>query len=104
MISVEEKNNIVEVSVVGQLEYEKAEELLSIIKNKVVNIEAERVNLDFSRINYVNSIGIGTVVTIFKLLREKGKKLVILRPQPNVMRVLKLTKINEVIEIEGEPK
>lgn len=102
MITVDKRENSVCVSIVGQFEYEISEEFLGIIKNRLVNANIKSVSLDLSRVNYINSIGIGTIVTAYKLLKDKGKDMILYNPQDNVMKVIKLTKINEIIPVKSE--
>lgn len=102
MITVDKRENSIWVSIVGQFEYEISEEFLRIIKERLLNTNTKGVSIDLSRVNYINSIGIGTIVTAFKLLKDKGKEMSIINPQDNVMKVIKLTKINEIIPVLNE--
>lgn len=102
MITVDKRENYISISIVGQFEYEVSEQFLEIVKNRIVIANTKAVVIDLSRVNYINSIGIGTIVTAFKLLKEKGKDMSLSNPQDNVMKVIKLTKINEIIPVLTE--
>lgn len=102
MITVDKRENGLSVSIVGQFEYEISEQFLEMVKAKLVNGNVKNIIIDLSRVNYINSIGIGTIVTAYKLLKDKGKEMVISNPQDNVLKVIKLTKINEIIPVLSE--
>ena len=57
------------------------------------------VVVDLSGVDYMSSIGLGTLVrSAAAQIRRKGK-LVVLSPQPHVERVLETTRINEVVAV-----
>jgi anti-sigma B factor antagonist len=62
-------------------------------------VEKSFVVIDLSQVDYMASIGIGTLVSTAKFIKLRGGKLVLLNPQPNVALVLAKTGINAVIPI-----
>ncbi|MGM0602080.1 MAG: STAS domain-containing protein [Bacillota bacterium] len=71
---------------------EKSKELIS--KNNVENLI-----IDLSSVPYLDSSGIGFVLSIFKFMRDKKGKLILLNPNDKVKRVLEVTKIDTIIKI-----
>jgi anti-sigma B factor antagonist len=54
------------------------------------------VILDFSKVTFLASFGMRMIFEAIKALDRQGKKLIILKPQPAVARVLELGGVNEV--------
>jgi anti-anti-sigma factor len=55
--------------------------------------------IDLSGLEFLASIGIGSLVKIAVAAQNRGGRLVLLDPQPNVSRVLAATKIDKVIPV-----
>ncbi len=62
-------------------------------------VEKSFVVVDLSQVDYMASIGIGTLVNTAKFLKLRNGKMVFLNPQPNVALVLTKTGIVAVIPI-----
>lgn len=58
------------------------------------------VRLDLSNTNYLDSSGVGWLLTCHKRMKQAGGKLTLLAPHPVVANVLKVLKLEKVFEIE----
>jgi anti-sigma B factor antagonist len=63
-----------------------------------------RLIVDLSRVSYVDSGGIGSLVEMFLHLVRRGGSLKILRPSAASRRVLQITQLDTVLEIFEEEK
>lgn len=54
---------------------------------------------DISGLRYINSSGIGVLITILTKLRNKGGELVLVKPSENVKKLLIITKLNAIFTI-----
>jgi anti-sigma B factor antagonist len=59
------------------------------------------INIDFdcSTLDFVDSSGLGALISMQKLANERGGKLRLLSPKPSVIQVLELTRLHRVFEI-----
>jgi len=59
------------------------------------------INIDFdcSTLDFVDSSGLGALISMQKLTNERGGKLRLLSPKPSVIQVLELTRLHRVFEI-----
>jgi anti-anti-sigma factor len=55
--------------------------------------------IDLSGVDFLASIGIGALVKIAVAAQNRGGRIVLLDPQPNVSRVLAVTRIDKVIPV-----
>jgi anti-sigma B factor antagonist len=58
------------------------------------------VRLDMSGTNFMDSSGVGWLLTCHKRMKQAGGKLTLLAPHPVVANVLKVLKLEKVFEIE----
>ncbi|MGI6539050.1 MAG: STAS domain-containing protein [Caldicoprobacterales bacterium] len=62
--------------------------------------------INLSRVDFMDSSGIGIFVTILKRIKENGGILILEYPQPGIQKFLEMTRLDQVIEIRKteEPK
>ena len=58
--------------------------------------------LNLAGVPYIDSFGLGQLMSIWTSIRSKGGELVLLRPTDHVQQLLELTKLNTVFHISGE--
>ena len=61
------------------------------------------VLVDFSKVDYIASVGIRLLLSNAKTLASRGTKLIILKPQKMVEDVLCMAGLDEVLAIEHDP-
>jgi len=94
---VELDNQITKVVLAGRMDIEGAAAVDT--KFSVVSGSRKKVIVDLSDVSFMASIGIRTLVMGAKAITNKGGKIVLLNPQPNVGKVLETTGITTVIPI-----
>ncbi len=55
--------------------------------------------VDMAGVEFLSSLGIGSLVKIAVAAQNRGGRLVLMNPQPNVSKVLEVTRINRVIAV-----
>lgn len=55
--------------------------------------------IDISDVRYINSSGIGVLITILTKFRNKGGEVVIVNPSEHVKKLLAITKLNAIFTI-----
>jgi anti-sigma B factor antagonist len=64
------------------------------IQNKI-----EKCVIDISNLRYINSSGIGVLITILTKFRNKGGEVYLLKPSESVQKLLVITKLNAIFQI-----
>jgi len=64
------------------------------IQKKVMNCI-----VDISGLRYINSSGIGVLITILTKFRNKGGEVYLMRPSESVQKLLVITKLNAIFQI-----
>jgi anti-sigma B factor antagonist len=86
------------VALTGELELATAPRL----RQEVVSLVGEghtRVVLDLSRVDFVDSVGLGIIVSALKRIRGRGGELVVAGAVPRVRALFELTRLDEIIEL-----
>ena len=55
--------------------------------------------VDISGLRYINSSGIGLLITILTKFRNKGGEVYLMKPSENVQKLLVITKLNAIFQI-----
>lgn len=55
--------------------------------------------IDISELRYINSSGIGVLITILTKFRNKGGDVYLMKPSDNVKKLLVITKLNAIFQV-----
>jgi anti-sigma B factor antagonist len=55
--------------------------------------------IDISELRYINSSGIGVLITILTKFRNKGGEVYLMKPSDSVKKLLIITKLNSIFQI-----
>ena len=97
-IVINEDRDRVTISVEGDIEMMT----IKTFKEKLFEIghDIEKdIYIDLSNVDYIDSSGVGVLISLFKLQKKKDKSLVISKASPKVMNVLKLSSLSDVFEM-----
>ena len=73
-------------------------ELMEIINDRI-NQKVLFAAIDISDIRYINSSGIGVLITILTKFRNKGGEVILVNPSEHVQKLLIITKLNAIFTI-----
>ena len=55
--------------------------------------------IDISELRYINSSGIGVLITILTKFRNKGGEVYLMNPSESVKKLLMITKLNSIFQV-----
>lgn len=97
-MNTERKDTTLYVSHIHELTAGAASEVKNQVRHHFVN-ELIHIDFDCSTLEFVDSSGLGALISLQKLTNERGGKLRLLSPKPNVVQLLELTRLHRVFEI-----
>jgi len=73
-------------------------ELMELVNDKL-NDNINRCAIDLSQVRYMNSSGIGVLITLLTKFRNKGGELILINPSEQIKKLLIITKLNSIFVI-----
>jgi anti-sigma B factor antagonist len=67
--------------------------------NNAIQDEIRTCIVDISKLRYINSSGIGVLITILTKFRNKGGEVYLMKPSETVQKLLVITKLNAIFQI-----
>ncbi len=93
------KNNSLILRISGDLIGEDSGSKLVGVVNEVVGHQVLTCIIDISDLRYINSSGIGVLITILTKFRNKGGEVYLMNPSESVKKLLVITKLNAIFHI-----
>jgi anti-sigma B factor antagonist len=69
------------------------------VANKAIAGGLLKCVVDISALRYINSSGIGVLITLLTKFRNKGGELYLMKPSDSVQKLLVITKLNAIFNI-----
>jgi anti-sigma B factor antagonist len=93
------KDEILFINLQGDLiGEENGLELVDLVNDKV-NESILLCAIDLAGVRYMNSSGIGVLITLLTKLRNKGGEVVLINPSDQIKKLLIITKLNAIFNI-----
>ncbi|MFN6089522.1 MAG: STAS domain-containing protein [Cyclobacteriaceae bacterium] len=73
-------------------------QLVSVV-NDAMSHKALTCIIDISELRYINSSGIGVLITILTKFRNKGGEVYLMNPSESVKKLLVITKLNAIFQV-----
>ena len=67
--------------------------------NEAVGHKVMTCIVDISELRYINSSGIGVLITILTKFRNKGGEVYLMKPSDSVKKLLVITKLNAIFQV-----
>ena len=93
------KGNVFIIRLSGDLIGEHSGTHLLDAVNNAINNKTLTCIVDISNLRYINSSGIGVLITILTKFRNKGGEVFLMNPSENVKKLLVITKLNAIFHI-----
>jgi len=83
----------------GEIVFENSNEIKENSKDKLREIDYNNLIMDFTEVSFIDSSGIGFILSLFKFLREREGSLVIANANDKIKKNFEITKLSQIIEI-----
>lgn len=82
----------------GEIIFENSNQLKEEAKNKLSKKKKiKNLIVDLTQVPYLDSSGVGVLLSLFKFIHKKGGKIAISNPNDKIRRVFEVTKMTEII-------
>lgn len=83
----------------GELDHHSAQFVSSKIDSEIINTTAKNLLIDFSRVTFMDSSGIGVVVGRYKNILQLKGKLILINPSSQIKRIFEMSGILKQIKV-----
>lgn len=90
------------VAINGEIDHHNAVKIRQDIDAEIYSARPKRFVFDLSRVNFMDSSGLGLILGRFSSVREVGGELIVKNPTRSVMKILKLAGAERILKIENE--
>lgn len=96
-------DSILILEITGEIKLGESAGQVSAELEKILSDESVKgVILNMENINYIDSTGLGELVGYLGRFRDKGKKMRLVKPNRTVVRLLQLTKLDQIFIIKSD--
>lgn len=96
-VNYNENNNLI-ASLSGDLDINVVDDFRDDILNRIDG--SKDIILDLKDLDYIDSTGLGVVMTAYKEATEKGKTLKVKNAKRNIYKLFKITELDELLGME----
>ena len=89
------------VLIKGEIDHHNAVRIRQSIDAEIFSQRPKKVIFELSRVDFMDSSGLGLILGRFASVREVGGELIVKNPTKNVMKILKLAGAERIIRIEN---
>ncbi len=102
MINIESKiiDSCWNVSLSGELDVSNCNEL-KVYLNELLEKEMLNITLDIKNLEYIDSTGLGVIISILKVLKSNEKEISIMNARDNIKKILNITGLDKIFNLEG---
>ena len=101
-VTIEQHESAVHLLLTGELDISTAQRL----EDDLRRVEAERpelIVLDLQELAFLDSTGLRLMIMADARAREEGRRLAIMRANEMIQRVLRLTRLDERLDVVADP-
>ena len=69
------------------------------VANDAINNDIVKCVIDIEKVKYINSTGIGVLITLLTKFRNQGGEIVVINPSEHVQKLLIITKLTAIFKI-----
>ena len=93
------ENGICVVAVEGNIALDGVNEAKAYLKPHMENPEVKGIVVNFEKVNFIDSSGIGLIVSIFKSIQQKEGKFAITNLSAKNEEIFTITRLNKILDI-----
>jgi anti-sigma B factor antagonist len=98
-VDFSEKENYYLIKVEGEIDAYHSATFKQKTKEKLTEISQSKFVIDMSLVSYIDSAGLGAVVSLLKEARNLKKELILVGLQPQVRKIFEMTKLDKIVKI-----
>jgi len=95
----QKQGNLTIISIEGNIVLEETAEVQKLVTPHIEDLECHGIIFDCGKVKYMDSSGLGMIVSIYKTLRKQEKGFALSNINSNVLELFSLTKLDQILTI-----
>ena len=100
-VEIETNKNAMVAYLQGEIDHHNASKIRYLLDTKIEKKHPKLLILDFTKISFMDSSGIGLVMGRYKLMKYIGGNLKIINPSPKIKKIMSLAGFEKLAVIEN---
>ncbi len=96
------ENGITLVQLIGKVALGRESQRIESMVGELTGANRQRVVMDLSKVDYMDSAGVGLIALAGGKLKKVGGKLVVVAVPGRVMDLLEMTQVNRIVQVVGK--
>ncbi|MCH5303227.1 MAG: anti-sigma factor antagonist [Ruminococcus sp.] len=96
MIQTDYKNDVLTVYLNGEIDHNRAANIRTTIDSRINSLRPRRLELDFSKVSFMDSSGIGLIMGRYRAVGLVGGELKITNIPENLSRIIELSGVTSL--------
>jgi anti-sigma B factor antagonist len=98
-IEIQRNNDVVNVSVEGNIEIDLIKDLRSQLLDIAQN-DNKNIEINLSQSGYMDSTGVGMLLHIYKIQKKKGKSIKLINVSPRIKNIIEQSNLSDVFSVD----
>jgi anti-anti-sigma factor len=95
------ESNTCVIAIEGNIALDGVNEAKAFLKPHLDNPSIKGILINFEKVNFIDSSGIGLIVSIFKTMQQKDGRLALSNLSQKNMEIFTITRLNKILDIYG---
>lgn len=91
-------NGTLIITILGDIDHHSVNKIKKSIDIQCQNVHAKHIIFDFSNVSFMDSSGIGLIISRYKILKEQGGKVAVCSATSNAQKIFVLSGLHKIIE------
>lgn len=100
-LKIENKNGLTVCGIEGEIDINSSPDIKKAF-DKLISKKEPKIIINFSKVTYVDSSGLATLVEVLKNMRTYGGRLKLTNLSPKIKGLFEITKLEKLFEILGD--
>ncbi len=99
-LDYKKKDKLLFVEMTEEIDHHIAEKVRRKVDNEITRYMPRKTILDFTRVSFMDSAGIGMIIGRYKMMKLIGGSLELSNVNENIKKILEMSGISKIIEIK----
>lgn len=97
--SLDKEKNDLYVNFTEDLDSAECKKIKNVLDGYIIKCQPKKIYLDLSKVNFMDSSGIGLIMGRYKISKMLNTEMVILNPNNKIKKIMSISSIDQIVDI-----